>query len=122
MSTSQRISRRFCRIGAAVVAVALFSVATSDAAIGYFSTGNDLYQECQSKSSQLKAACAGVIVGAYEMMEALGYECMGERVTREQVRDVVLKYLREHPEHRHEPAAVSIIMAMEAAFFCKPKN
>jgi hypothetical protein len=59
------------------------------------------------------------ISGAYDMMSALGYKCRDKGVNRGQVRDVVLKYMRENPQDRHVPAVFLIAIAGETLLGCK---
>ncbi len=47
--------------------------------------------------------------------------CIPENVTNGQVSDVVIKYLRDHPEERHILAAILVVKAMAEAFPCKSK-
>ena len=71
----------------------------------YFDTGNELYGFCQKpKGAELAAVCIATISGSYDMMTALGYKCQDDGVTREQLKDVVVKYLQDHPEQRNAPA------------------
>lgn len=46
--------------------------------------------------------------------------CPSEEVTPQQVASVILKYLREHPEDRHEDALGLVYVALAHAFPCKP--
>lgn len=46
-----------------------------------------------------------------------GY-CEPERVETKQIVDVVTKFLRQNPEHRHQNAAVVVAMAFTSAFPC----
>ncbi len=40
-------------------------------------------------------------------------------VTNGQVRDVVVKYLKDHPEERHFLASILAVKALSKAFPCK---
>jgi hypothetical protein len=63
--------------------------------------------------------CLGEITGHYDMMIAVGFRCSNAKgVDKGQVRDVVLKYLRDHPAKRHQPSASLTIEAMTDAFGC----
>ncbi|MCJ7597981.1 MAG: hypothetical protein MUO41_05010 [Methyloceanibacter sp.] len=87
---------------------------------GYFDDGDTLYYTCREKEGDpfSQGACLGTVSGAWDMMRALGYVCKVKGVTRAQAKDVVLKYLEDHPEKRKGPAVLNIILAMEAAFDC----
>jgi Rap1a immunity proteins len=43
-----------------------------------------------------------------------------EQLTTEQARYVLMRYLEQHPETRHQPAAVLATAALAGAFPCKP--
>jgi hypothetical protein len=117
-----------------VMAVALFwsaSVFSQSSTVGGFETGNKLFQICSDDHHFSQAYCKGYAVGvtdaisAVNAMKANGWAipstCIpqDEKVTSEQVRDVVVQYLTAHPETRHEAAAVNALKALLAAFPCK---
>jgi hypothetical protein len=112
------------------LAVLLLSAATSggnaggvaifDSRVGVavFDSGNDLYTYCQQPyESYAFGLCAGFVTGYFEMIEGT-YNCpIGDkRVTREQLVDIVMKYLRNRPEDRHEAAGVLAGAAFKIAF------
>jgi hypothetical protein len=106
------------------ISAAILFALTSPSAAEYFDTGNDLYRLCQEREGSWQSmACAAAVSGGFDMMIALGYICTspGEK-ERAQVRDVVVRYLRDHPENRGVPAAFSIILAMEDAFGFRPSR
>lgn len=88
---------------------------------GFFDDGDTLYYTCREKEGDpfAQGACLGTVSGALDMMRALGYVCKVKDVTRAQAKDVVLKYLEDHPEKRKGPGVLNIILAMEAALDCK---
>ena len=45
--------------------------------------------------------------------------CIPDGVQREQMKKVLLKYLRDHPEKLHEPSAYLTLAAMQEAFPCR---
>lgn len=88
----------------------------------YFWTGNELLDACRKKLEFAEGLCVGDVAATFDAMSALGYECRNvSKVTRQQVRDVVIRYLEQHPEHRHMPAAYQSIVAIELAFNCQRK-
>ena len=84
----------------------------------YFDTANDLYALCRSSENIHRAVCTATISGAVDMMQAWGWECQVAGVTREQLKDVVTKYLVENPEIRNDPAVIGIALAMQRSFGC----
>ena len=92
-------------------------ISTLGGAHGYFDDGNALLKLCSGPETRL--VCMGQITGHYDMMIAVGFRCPDARgVEKGQVRDVVLKYLRDHPAKRHQPSASLTIAAMTDAFNC----
>jgi hypothetical protein len=124
VSTSQRVSRGFKRPGFVYILAAIGPLVTLSTVhgAGYFNTGNDLYDACQLEDDPFaRGVCTATVSGAYDMMIALGYVCSGitDGVTQNQLRDVVVNYLRDHPETRSAPAVFNIALAMKASFNCK---
>ena len=81
-------------------------------------TGSELREYCATRWD----LCHGFIVGAAEMfryqMEVTNPICFGDDVTSEQVHDVVINYLEEHPEVRQEHALILVTWAIREAFDC----
>lgn len=95
----------------------------------YFLTGNDLHEYCQDRAYGV--ACIyyvqGIIdggvhlnrVGKNQLIIISGFRhCSSDNVTGGQLRDVVKRYLEEHPERRHWAAANIVGEALEEAFPC----
>jgi hypothetical protein len=99
------------------VAAALF-LFPSIAQAGYFDTGDDLWNLCTDKFPGHNYLCIGLPAAYFDMMLATGYRCATVGVDREQVRDVVLKYLSDNPEKRNLPASELAITPLKAAFQC----
>lgn len=90
-------------------------------------TGNDLLDSCESKDFK-EAFCLGYITGVTDLdgMDGSVFperrrSCVAENVSNGQVKDIVVKYLKDHPEERHLLAAILIVKAMAQAFPCKSK-
>jgi hypothetical protein len=86
-------------------------------------TGNDLLKDCTSTDENSADArhlyCMGIIVGYYEMLTAFKAKCGGDsKKTADQIKDVVVKYLKEHPAEHSEPAAGASAVAIIEAFHC----
>lgn len=81
-------------------------------------TGSELREYCATR----RDLCHGFIVGAAGMfwyqMEIINPICLGDDVTWEQIHDVVVNYLDEHPEVGQEHALVLITWALRDAFDC----
>ena len=98
--------------------IAILAASGSTAQAAYFDqNANDYYDRCHSKENIICAATAGAYL---DMMSALGYKCASDTgVNRVQVKDVLLQYLVNHPEHRNAPLPFSAILAFQSAFGCR---
>lgn len=47
--------------------------------------------------------------------------CTPDNVTNGQMEDIVVKYLKDHPDERHMLAAILVVKAMTKAFPCSSK-
>lgn len=102
------------------VFVGLLWIISVKSAGAYFDTGNALLAACQGSSPYDAGQCLGTIVGQYDMMLSLGYDCGNETIkNKQQLRDVVVKYLRDHPAQRHDQSANLSFLAFFLAFECK---
>jgi len=105
-------------------------------------SGNELYEACQSDNIVLSGFCIGYIIGqiegqsfgafsvlnqiqpaenAEEINGRIGLflnHCIPHEASNDQLRDVVLKHLRENPETRHDPARFEVWRALMPAFPC----
>lgn len=98
-----------------LIALLFFGPTTAFAVLD---SGNDLYDYCTSKDSSKLLLCMGLTSGYFEGMQT-GYECkVDPKVTRRQLMDIVIKFLRENPSERHRPAAILSAAAYLAAFQC----
>ncbi|WP_147405559.1 Rap1a/Tai family immunity protein [Paracoccus yeei] len=125
----------------------ILSVAFVFATLGAPATafdGSDLLQMCeQPELSHQRGVCNGFVLGVSSGIElgslkagyaaglpedqwdsmkrygqtVAGY-CEPEAVKNGQLIDVVVKFLKESPEHRHENAAILVAMAFTSAFPC----
>ena len=107
-------------------------------------SGNDLYSAC-SQGAKLDTAnraemtrnevadaeankdwCTAYIQGAQQTIALVRFDtskvyassCPENSVTNQQAQDVIIKYLRDHPENRHLPAPSLIALALHDAFPC----
>src|ERR1700752_5194208 len=115
-----RDMRAFLKLGGGLaVSVCLFSFASSPAA-AYFDTGNEVYERCIAPDKTSKRQICLATASAYlDMMRALGYSCTEDKLTRRQVADVFVKFLRENPELRQKSGPSLAIEAFSKGFGCK---
>jgi hypothetical protein len=88
---------------------------------GGFKSANDLYTNClASEASAEYTFCLGYVIGMTDMLAGPpDIVCLTNQVTVRQALDVVMRYLRDHPEDRHYPAASQGFLALKQAFPCK---
>ena len=90
--------------------------------------GNGLLSLCESEDATDWGVCFGFIVGIDVASNAFltggrglpwFYYCRPEKVVLfGQIHDVVVAYLKAHPESRHEPSSALIIKAFQEAWPC----
>jgi len=61
----------------------------------------------------------GYVDGIADAAVGLGYACYPAAVTRAEIREVVMKYLRDHPERLGDPASLLVLNGLFDAFPCK---
>lgn len=109
-----------------VVAVAvsvLATIVTSQPAAAAFNTGNEVLQKCdEGADTQDIAYCLGYIAGAVDQIALWtnygGKNCIPSNATLGQMRDVIVKYLKDHPQDRHRSAPLLSYMALGEAYSC----
>lgn len=84
---------------------------------GVFFTGNEMLEDCSSSLSLL--FCDGYVFGVYEGYKTWERPCIPVGVTSEQMVDVFIKYLEDHPESRHNAAYFIVQKALSEAWPCK---
>jgi len=81
-----------------------------------FADGNALYSACSNPD---KIYCAGYVAAMSDALQREKHVCMPVEVKVGQAVDVVMDYLRDHPEQRHYNAISLGQAALEPAFPCK---
>lgn len=88
-------------------------------------TGNGLFATCSRDDDMSGAICTtfirgvlGGYIGAQAQLTSRPRICITGTITGLQMRDIMVKWLRDHPEMRHEPAEAHVIVAMQSAFAC----
>ena len=98
------------------------------AVLADFLDGNELLDRCSvSELDNLRyqktAMCQGYVSGALDMLDFIGdggeeKVCPSGRVTVGQAVDVMINYLQAHPDRRHLPGSILVVLAMRQAFAC----
>ena len=94
-------------------------------------SGVEILPKCKEATAGFNGGrCAGFIEGVISGMFIAGINetaeqthmrqgyCLPEEATNGQNRTVFVKYLEDHPEELHEPAALLLIKALRKAFPC----
>ena len=108
-----------------VVAAAL-AVSSLPASANYL-TGKDLYGDCSKpQGSFSQGFCSGYISGVVDAIEhyqvSKGAEkivCVPKEASIGQVKEVVVRYLTQHPDERNNTASSLVWDAVRKAFPCK---
>jgi hypothetical protein len=92
-------------------------------------TAQNLYDMCSDNSQHAKTLCETWIYGFARGMQfseqvqkskhLSPVTCLSEKLTGEQARLIIEKYMRDHPERLHFPAAIIAGFALDFAFPCK---
>jgi len=119
--------RRFMTLGIGVI---LCTVGHPSPAIAdeILSNGNAFLSRCsavtQARGDPLDFGfCFGYLKGILDRDEMFERKvCVPSEVTNGQIMDVVLKYMREHPESRHLNPGVQALVALHGPFPCQPPS
>jgi len=84
-----------------------------------FLRGNQLYDTCTSQEIVKRLQCREYIAGMADAFNWDKFVCAPDQASENQVRDVVVNYLRDHAEVRHYSAASIARNALQEAFPCK---
>ena len=105
------------------VLLALAQANPTPQSAGSYLNGNELYDQCQRPESTL---CLAYVMGIYDgHLDAVAQDrarrmvCLTGSVEAQQLKDVVTRYLRDHPETRHATAASIALYALGQAFPCR---
>jgi hypothetical protein len=94
-----------------------------------FFTGDDLLHQCNGSRDGERVlvgkdyyyaigVCVGYVMGISDMLSTSGTICAVQHFSASQMGDIVIKYLRDHPERRHYSASDEIEVALKNALPC----
>ncbi len=111
------------RVVLLVAALALVLVSTAASAQGKTAaTGNQMMGLCHSAEAFGQGLCVGFAMAVAGLASWLPYDapaaCFMETVTLGQLRDIMVKYLDDHPEELHYSATSLAAKAFAKAFPC----
>lgn len=110
-----------------IIACFLAAPAAAEEKARAFRDGNSIYEICSTNTPTSTAQCVSYTLGAMDMLlafQSVGSEamfCLPEKARPQQLSDILVKHLRDHPEERHFSAAGAMISAMSNAFPCANK-
>ena len=101
-----------------------FTLGLTTAAQAGFENGNNLYDFCQDTDTNWKKPiCTGYITAISDMLEIgppfISMQACIPNITRQQLIDVVIAYLRDNPARRHYLASGEVTYALLQAFPCR---
>jgi hypothetical protein len=105
--------------GVVVVGLLWASPGFSQNTVTSYVNGNKLYDDCSAQDAN-KLFCFGYVAAVSDALWSGG--CHGgipHGVPVSRAADVILKFLRDHPEYRHLTAFSLSKVALEQAFPCK---
>ena len=84
------------------------------------STGNGFWAQCGNPVDKTAALmCIAYVYGLADGMVAHpALKCLPAKITYQQRLDILLKYLREHPEVRHMPTSAIYVVSLLEALPC----
>ena len=116
---------------AALLWLALLALVGASPANASFLTGNDVLRDCTSHAAVTQEYCLGYVMGIADSLDLdlarlkLSEEvpadsvlsaCVPAGVQATQVKDVVIKYLRENPTTRNLPGGMLVTIAIKNAW------
>lgn len=96
-------------------ACAIFAATLSSSAFCAFFDGNEMIE----LGEENPVALGMYVAGAADFAMGMHMVCVPNRAQVGQLRDVVIKYLDEHPEHRHYSADSIVVTALREGFPCE---
>ena len=98
-----------------IILAAIFLLApTSAFSAKGFVSGDDLFSKCGINNP----LCTGYITGVADIMSTNDDICLPKNGTIQQIVDIVVKYLSDHPQKRHYSASSEAGVALMQAFPC----
>ena len=124
-------------IRAILVALVLFGLVVRDEAAADFYDGKMLLQDCQGGDDQQETqnfaglsqwgTCVGYIAAVVDTMSNASLTagsvntqqlCVSEHVQLSQLKDIVLRWLNDHPEKSQSAASLLVFQALKEKFPC----
>lgn len=110
---------------ALMVATPATAAPTGGSGAFMFESGASLLSKCRNKAPEYALACTAYIVGVVDGIKKDIYlgrspdNCWPARMGAEDVRGIVVKYLKAYPDQRHFPGSLIVSVAMNTSYPCK---
>lgn len=99
------------------VALALIgSPSVAETGSGYYFDGNKVWEWCRNDN---RAILSGYVAGVYDTVRSGDLFCVPDNATAGQISDVVCKWLRDNPAHRHHVGADVVALAFALEYPCR---
>jgi Rap1a immunity proteins len=116
--------------GTAVLIGVLSALVYAAPSYAEFLDGNRLFELCDDEAPDYKQdVCLGYVMGVIDVLvsysdveieQRIGL-CAPKNVSAAQLREIVVRYLKQHPEERHYAALNTVGAAVRDAFPCAKK-
>jgi Rap1a immunity proteins len=112
------------RVTNAIIVVAMCTLATGSQADNDETSGMQMLRACEAQDALLSGICQGWMTGLSTGLSLRPWldqnlpACLPPGLTGDQVRLIVIKFLKEHPEQLHYPASLIAGNALHSAFPC----
>lgn len=101
------------------IAIAIAASVAAAPARAEFWDGNKLYEKCTSSSSYDKGDCLGYTSGVFDTLYGIAWCPRNNNITRGQIADIVVQFLRDKPQLRSERSGdVLIAAALDGLWPC----
>lgn len=105
----------------------LIAIGAAAPARAQYFDGNTLHFRCQQERETAMVRwtdCLGYVSGVADVMSGRNaingvQACIPRGTSRNQLKDVVVDWLRRHPEHRHHNAGGLVAAALAEAYPCR---
>lgn len=95
------------------------------AGVFMFETGKSLLAKCENKAPEYALACTAYVVGVVDGIKKDIYlgrardNCWPDQLGAEQVKAIVVKYLKGFPDQRSFPASLVVSVALNDTYPCQ---
>lgn len=100
-----------------IIATLMLAPTLASAQVGYFETGNTLYEKMGSTSPVEKMVALGYVKGISDAHSGTSI-CPPSNITAGQINDMVFQFLRSYPEHRSYTGNAVVLYVLSSNWPC----